>query len=524
MCGVLGFVKTSDLGTGQQMKDFIRCMFVVDQFRGEHSTGMFTVPKLSKAVTYDPTPTVFKRAVNAMDFMNIGYVDKVLDNLKDYQFFVGHNRYATKGSLNNLNAHPFQVGGITAVHNGTIHNFTKYAGDTYMFTVDSHALTYLVDTKGFVDALAAVRGAYTYIWHDVADNSLNFIRNKDRPLLFADAPWGVVFGSERWMLKAAAEYSKVELQNIRSINEYQHVKITPRIDGNKILMQEETTDLKAQLDPFPENNWGHRQNNWNNQQTASGSKAVVPIKPDADKNRAENLLKTYGLKIGDEVSFVIDKFVPYNKKGNTFGTALGYAYNIEKNMTLGIMINAVPQEFIEYINEDDVDQYDITGKISGAIYEANHSNPSVHCTYAIIENVQASILTEEEDSILVVKIKDKYDGDNPLDVDILDLIDDEEDEEKESDTQIIASVGLDSMPNARLAIPIANTSDYEIRTESEWKVDSSDGCCHCTGNLIPMLINPDTNEIAQKPNCVVDLGDNIWCNECWDQQVEKMLH
>ncbi len=94
---------------------------------------------------------------------------------------VGHNRKATRGTINDANAHPFWVDNKTVlVHNGTMFGDHKKHADT---EVDSHAIAHVLSSEEDVEkALQSINAAYALIWYDVPTKQLNVIRNKDRPL------------------------------------------------------------------------------------------------------------------------------------------------------------------------------------------------------------------------------------------------------------------------------------------------------------------------------------------------------
>src|SRR3546814_11475199 len=59
----------------------------------------------------------------------------------------GHNRAATKGAVNQENAHPFNHGDIVGCHNGTLYNVTNL-DDHKDFKVDSENIFYDMSRNG----------------------------------------------------------------------------------------------------------------------------------------------------------------------------------------------------------------------------------------------------------------------------------------------------------------------------------------------------------------------------------------
>lgn len=114
---------------------------------------------------------------------------------------VGHCRAATHGSINKKNAHPYHFGKIIGVHNGTISYMVPK--DKELDRTDSSVLYEKINSQGLKSALEEARyGAYALAWIDVSANTLNFIRNDQRPLFFVRSKMNTHYwASERRMLE-----------------------------------------------------------------------------------------------------------------------------------------------------------------------------------------------------------------------------------------------------------------------------------------------------------------------------------
>ncbi len=177
--------------------------------RGEHSTGIF--------VTSYKNPKAMPTGVKVVGGPHNIYANKpVWDELSDYignqgGAIVGHGRLATKGKISSKNAHPFQYGHITLVHNGTLTGGVSFAkkGETEI-EVDSHALAVSMAEKGMMETLATIKGAYAIIAHDAKEGCLWIARNSERPLH--------VYSSEgRHLIMSEKEYldALIDKQNMR---------------------------------------------------------------------------------------------------------------------------------------------------------------------------------------------------------------------------------------------------------------------------------------------------------------------
>lgn len=123
---------------------------------------------------------------------------------------VGHCRAKTMGQNTVQNAHPFQHGAITGVHNGTLRNWRAFESN-HGFDVDSSWLYNEIAENGIEDVIPRVDGAWCLNWWDSEENSLNFLRNDERPLSFcwSEDKETMFWASEAWMLGAVSRKIKV---------------------------------------------------------------------------------------------------------------------------------------------------------------------------------------------------------------------------------------------------------------------------------------------------------------------------
>ena len=172
-----------------------------DVVRGKHATGMIQVKGKCRQVDN------FKLAYPAPLFLDLPVVQQELNGFLQNTVAVGHNRHATKGaSGEHKNAHPFQHGHISMVHNGSL---TFWAGLTPIgesYTVDSEAICRALEVDGPEIVIPKLRGAFTLVWVNSEDETLNFVRNEERPLAIAMDEknnkmwWASEMGMLQWSL------------------------------------------------------------------------------------------------------------------------------------------------------------------------------------------------------------------------------------------------------------------------------------------------------------------------------------
>lgn len=223
MCGIVGIA--GNMST--RHNDIFRDMLLLNVVRGADSTGIMQIelgsdkpPIISKALGHPLNLLKEEKGV----FTPKGKIDGVRKVL------LGHNRAATSGEVNVDNAHPIQVDHIIGVHNGTIH-YTRDLVDGNTDDLDSRALYKTIAAKGIDEAWKSFYGAAALVWWDSKEQTLNLIRNEERPLWVG---WGlrrdvIYWASEPWMITVALN------RNNESLNELE-------VEGKK---SHEIIQLKA---------------------------------------------------------------------------------------------------------------------------------------------------------------------------------------------------------------------------------------------------------------------------------------
>lgn len=206
MCGIVGIAKFDKFGLLKHDMDMFLELLIADQVRGSDGTGIF-------AVTLDGICQTVKMGGNVTDLMRSkGFNQRWEHWLKNgVRILVGHNRFATTGKTNTACAHPFISNHIVMVHNGTLSQASDLKLDN--FEVDSEALASEISKVGVEEALKKTSGAYTIVYYDSKEKTLNFIRNGERPLaIFEDQKMNrLVFASESKMLEWIADRNFINI-------------------------------------------------------------------------------------------------------------------------------------------------------------------------------------------------------------------------------------------------------------------------------------------------------------------------
>jgi len=187
MCGIVGLICKAVNGFGYKEVDLFTNMLRMDTIRGPDSTGAF-------GVTKDGKIDLIKGDTDGWTFTSGKDYDAFAKKIySDHRIVIGHNRKATKGSINPFNAHPFKEKHITLVHNGTIWNSDDLNKEV---DVDSHAICHALSEHNAKDAIEKINGAFALVWFDEKDKTLSLTRNKDRPLYIVEFSNVFVISSE----------------------------------------------------------------------------------------------------------------------------------------------------------------------------------------------------------------------------------------------------------------------------------------------------------------------------------------
>lgn len=213
MCGIVGMVGNLNTKHNQMFRD----MLLFDAVRGVDSTGI-----AFRSLTINEDVKVIK-SVGLPDSLfytdKLGLINTKLALTRIGKMYLGHNRAATVGKIHDGTAHPFQFGTITGCHNGTLYSYNDLVNADKHET-DSQALIETIAEKGIDEAWKSFRGAAAVVYWDELNQTINLIRNSERPLYIAVSKTKdcLFWASEAWMIRIAASRNNIDLEKIQDEN------------------------------------------------------------------------------------------------------------------------------------------------------------------------------------------------------------------------------------------------------------------------------------------------------------------
>ena len=197
LVGVAGYISAKE-------EAIFKRLLEIDTIRGPHSTGVMVVD-------HSGDVDIVKAVGTPWNLYELKSFDEALKG--SINVLMGHNRWATKGKINRRNAHPFDHGHIIGAHNGTL-RYQNLLVDHKDFEVDSDNIFHSMAKVGVDETIKNTCGAFALTWYDTEQETMNFVRNDERPLWICESEdkRTVFWASERWMVEVTLQLSGLKFR------------------------------------------------------------------------------------------------------------------------------------------------------------------------------------------------------------------------------------------------------------------------------------------------------------------------
>lgn len=301
MCGIVGVCGKILV----KEENIFKTLLCLDTIRGPDSTGILGV---SASTGFE----IFKKVGTPWHCFGDAGFEKIFKYTN--VLLLGHNRAATVGAVNQANAHPFDVGEVIGVHNGTLRNESRLK-DNDLFSVDSETLLHNFAVNGVSETVKIVDGAFSVVFYDKRDHTIHFLRNKERPLFytFSEDNKTLLWASEAWMLSitcARFGYKISEVHELPEMVEFSFPLPRQSSPSKVDVIPEITKTVLTKEVKIYEHPWGaYSYVNQDNEQSARGL-IVVP----KGTMGAKDLVNLHKRKLmasflGKDVNFSVSGFV-----------------------------------------------------------------------------------------------------------------------------------------------------------------------------------------------------------------------
>lgn len=472
-----------------------RNMLAFDQLRGEHSTGLFG---LFRPYNKAPFFKVNKECLEGVDFVRsplfvntIGHVSQLAGGVKSTEWakaMFGHNRYATMGAVNAVNAHPFTHGHITLAHNGTLRN-QSLLPDSEKFEVDSENICYSIDKIGVAETIKRLHGAFALIWFNAAEMTINVLRNDEREFHLFETSTGDWFGCSEekmgdWLLTRGKTGKTIK----------NHFECTPGVQyvfdvSNGCVLKEE---VKHELPTFrytstypsraasasEEEAWDQWYEERQRRYGRGVSNSQGPVKPEEAKKTPPGfvgLMQKFGLDI------VLNQMVEFEQYSYQPYTALD-----GKETGFGMVVGWMDQEdeYIEVqIHQVKKEHFTMNGRGYAEVVSAFEKNTCLHLIAKVVTediNKMPTVIDHEK----IVEPRLENDEDNSFLDDIHDGFGDDDD--------------------------VMTTSSGDRFTLKQWRTSRHNTCCECGD---PILFDDVPDAVIVNGYC--------FCGDCAESKKAK---
>jgi hypothetical protein len=305
------------IADAEKYRRVFESLWVLNLLRGMDGSGMYAVPrKEQESVRFAKYPYPVPMVLGTKP------VNSILTQVENFWALVGHTRLATRGNPSLANTHPFNNKHITLVHNGLVVGGNGLLG-SLDFECDSEWACNLLANHDADHVISRLTGAFTLVWHDKNEDAIKVVRNKERPLHWAQTVDGVTLFASEWpMLQFVRDRFDLKFQNaekwggIFEIAEYDLTSFSSDGEVN-IKNIKKVVEYPPRNPPWTGSHGGKKSysaHGWNKAQetdTIHAGKVAIPY------------LEKVNIKLGSKVRFT-GTFLELPQAKSRSGTLSGY--------------------------------------------------------------------------------------------------------------------------------------------------------------------------------------------------------
>lgn len=213
MCGLVGIIARNIGGFTHKQLDLFETMLTFDTVRGKDSTGVMLARSSGSAdvLKVAEQPYFLFRSKNWDQWKSKAY--------QTGRVMAGHNRAATRGTINNANAHPFVEDHIIMMHNGTLNHGWESLAPGVKMEVDSNAIAWALAHDTPENVIPKIDGAFALLWYNMETEEFHAVRNSERPLHLITTDDFYFLASEAWMATIPCMRAGIKINNTVAIEE-----------------------------------------------------------------------------------------------------------------------------------------------------------------------------------------------------------------------------------------------------------------------------------------------------------------
>ena len=261
MCGIFGIITKSNDNIANIIIDSLFQL----QNRGYDSAGI--------SLLYDSSFTIYKYAstnsLSALDKLkSIDY-----GNTSDIRIGMGHNRWATHGIKNDINAHPHisNSNSFCVVHNGIIENYLQLReelirqGYRFYSQTDTEVIVNLIEynykqyndiTRSIQETIAKLTGTYGLVIQSIySPRDLYCVRNGSPLLLGISDDYCIVTSEQSGFCGMVNSYITLHNDDICKITIDGSMNISFTTTANYKYDRNNTNIVKYESSPYPYKHW-----------------------------------------------------------------------------------------------------------------------------------------------------------------------------------------------------------------------------------------------------------------------------